>query len=95
MGGGAGGTGAGGAGGAANCVVAIQNAGYAFPPADPCSACKDNGISLQTKCEGMIDCLASMWPCTGNCHTQCLNTVGGSGVLDACVSALTTASCGN
>jgi hypothetical protein len=35
-----------------------------------------------------------MWPCSGNCRTQCLNSVGGSGVVDMCVSALITAACG-
>ncbi len=81
------------AGRGANCVEDIQLMGYAFPPAQPCSACFDNQTSLETKCEMMIDCLEASYPCTSNCYTQCLNMVGGSGVLTTCVNALTTAAC--
>jgi hypothetical protein len=67
---------------------------YSFPPAPACSACFDNSTPLDAKCRGMIDCLEPLWPCTGNCFTNCLNSVGGSGVVAGCVSALTTAACG-
>jgi hypothetical protein len=77
----------------ANCVDDIRVMGYAFPPAAPCSMCKDNQTSLETKCEAMIDCLAAKYPCTANCATECLNMVGGSGVLSTCVNALTAAAC--
>ena len=93
MTGAAGMTGTGGTPAAANCVDEIRVMGYAFPPAQPCSMCKDNQTSLETKCEGYIDCLASKYPCTSNCATECLNMVGGSGVLSTCVNALITASC--
>ena len=100
---GAGGTGTGGRGtggrtgdaGGTNCITAIQGAGYAFSPAAPCSACMENGNSLTVKCMQMIDCLGAGWPCTGNCKTTCLNSVGGSGPLSGCVDALLTAAgCG-
>jgi hypothetical protein len=70
--------------------------GYAFPPADPCSACFDNQLDLSVKCQAMIDCVGSMWPCSSNCWTQCLNSpsVQGSGVLDGCARRLATAACG-
>jgi hypothetical protein len=71
----------------------IQSAGYAAPPAAPCSACMDNGTSLANKCKQMIDCLGASWPCTGNCETSCLNQIGGNFVLEACVSNLTAAAC--
>ena len=55
--------------------------------------CADNGTSLETKCKTMIDCLDTNYPCSGNCQTNCLNMVGGSGVLSTCVNALTSAAC--
>jgi hypothetical protein len=97
---GAGGTGTGGRGtggrtgdAGTNCITAIQSGGYAAPSTPACSACKDNQLSLTDKCMGMIDCLAPLWPCTA-CFTNCLNNVGGSGAVDACVRALTAAACG-
>ena len=67
--------------------------GYAYPPAMPCSACMDNQTSLEMKCKSMIDCMETNYPCNTGCQTNCLNTVGGSGVLSTCVNALTTAAC--
>jgi len=87
------GGGGGGAAGAANCVDSIRQMGYAFSPAAPCSMCKDNTTDLSTKCASMIDCMEKAYPCTGNCETNCLNMVGGSGVLSTCVNALVTAAC--
>jgi len=45
--------------------------------------CKDNQTSLATKCEAMIDCMATKYPCTGNCATECLNMAGGSAAVYA------------
>jgi hypothetical protein len=82
-----------GAGGAANCIDAIRQMNYAYPGAPACSMCTDNGSSLATKCESMIDCMAKSYPCTGNCETNCLNMANGTGVLQTCVDALIGASC--
>ena len=79
---------------AGNCVAQIQANGYAFPPAAPCSSCRDNNLSLEGKCKAMIDCLESRFPCTSStCNSQCLNNVGGSSVVDTCAKALTNAAC--
>jgi hypothetical protein len=93
-GGGTGGASPDAGGGSGNCITDIKNGGYAFPPADPCSACRDNATLLEMKCTAMIDCLQPKWPCSGNCWTECLNQVGGSGVVANCVDELTTAACG-
>jgi len=77
--------------GSVNCITQIIAAGYTAGTAPPCSACKENGTSLATKCTGMLDCLAP--PKTSVDFTNCLNSVGGSGPLVTCVSALTTAGC--
>lgn len=77
-----------------NCVMDIQANGYAYGTAPACSACTDNGTSLEKKCDAVIDCLAPVWPCTGNCVTDCDNASGASGPVMACVSALMTAACG-
>jgi len=77
-----------------NCIDEIQANGYSAGAAPSCSACNDNGKSLQTQCEAVIDCMAPLWPCTGNCLTQCYNMAGASGPVMSCVSALTTAACG-
>lgn len=77
-----------------NCITEIQTNGYASGTAPACSACKDNGKSLQTECEAVIDCMEPQWPCTGNCLTQCYNMSGASSPVMSCVSALTTAACG-
>jgi hypothetical protein len=55
--------------------------------------CFDNQTSLEMKCKSMIDCMEAAYPCNAGCQTTCLNTVGGSGVLTACVNALTAAAC--
>jgi hypothetical protein len=76
-----------------NCVQQIKSNGYVFGTVPACSQCKDNNVELVDVCKGMIDCLAPKWPCTGNCWNECLNTVGGSGVVSGCVTALTNAAC--
>jgi hypothetical protein len=77
-----------------NCVQEIQSNGYAFGSVAPCSQCKDtNDVSLALDCTGMIDCLASNWPCTGNCWTECHNLVAGGQPVADCVTALTNAAC--
>lgn len=88
-------SGTGGGGGAANCVGEVQAGGYAFSPASPCSACKDNGTSRETQCKAGIDCLASKWPCSSdpNCKLNCLNAAGDS-IIQTCVRNLVNASCG-
>jgi hypothetical protein len=65
--------------------------GYSAAGAPPCSACMENGMSRETLCTKMIDCLDAMYPCTGNCYSQCSNTAGLSGPSAACVTALLTA----
>jgi hypothetical protein len=76
-----------------NCITDLQTNGYTAGTAAPCSACNDNGKSLETQCEAVIDCLAPQWPCSGNCLTQCYNMAGASGPVMSCVTALTTAAC--
>jgi len=77
-----------------NCISDIQSNGYSAGTAPACSACNDNGKSLATQCEAVIDCIEPQWPCTNNCLTQCYNMAGASGPVMTCVSALTTAACG-
>ncbi len=67
--------------------------GYAYPGAAPCSECKDNQISMESKCTMTIDCLETNYPCSGNCFTTCINMVGANTVVATCVSALTSAAC--
>ncbi len=82
-----------------SCIQQIIDAGYSSGSSDPCSSCHDNTVSLSTECQTMITCLLtsgpSSTPCTGSgsCHTSCLNTVGGSGVLDTCVTNLVNDAC--
>jgi hypothetical protein len=77
-----------------NCVQQIKSNGYASGTVPACSQCKDSsGNSLEPDCKGMIDCLAPKWPCTGNCWTECHNTVAGGQVVADCVTALTNAAC--
>jgi len=78
-----------------NCIGQIQSNGYVFGAAPACSECNDHGATQADKCTGMIDCLATIWPCTvgTTCWYNCLNSVGGSGVVADCVSALTNAAC--
>jgi hypothetical protein len=86
--------GRGGAGGSGNCIVAIQGAGYASPPAQPCSACNENGASRQTQCQQVIDCLAPLYPClSSNCILQCQNQAGASNFVASCVQQLISAGC--
>jgi hypothetical protein len=94
-GGGAGGAGAGGRAGAGggNCVTKIQQNGYAFGSAAPCSVCKDNSTSLKDKCEDVIDCLEKKWPCSGSCQTECTNAAGASMPAITCVEMLKAAAC--
>ena len=77
-----------------NCLSQVVSNGYACGSTPACGACKDNQTSLADKCQRMLDCYASKYPCTGNCPTDCLNSVGGSGPVKACVEALQTAACG-
>jgi hypothetical protein len=53
----------------------------------------DNQVSVEAKCVMLIDCLETNYPCTGNCHAQCRNTVGANAVVDVCATALITAAC--
>ena len=76
------------------CITDIQLNGYAFGNAPPCSACKENAMSLNTKCRAMIDCLEPLGMYTAGQRLDCFNRVGGSGPLDTCISALINASCG-
>ena len=81
----------GGAGGgtASNCVDDHHLAGYASPPAMPCSACMENGMSRETPCKAMLDCLEASFPCTGNCYSQCRNyCVVTAALTETCVMAL-------
>lgn len=80
--------------GGTGCIATLIGNDYAAAPAAPCSACKDNQLSLTDKCTGMVDCLAPLYPCSGDaCFTFCLNRVGGSAPVEACVRALVTAAC--
>jgi hypothetical protein len=77
--------------GGGSCVSKIISNGYACGTATACSACKDNGTSLETKCKAALDCFESKYPCTGNCPTECFNSAGASGPVQACVTGLTAA----
>ena len=79
--------------GSDSCVSAVQAGPYAFPPADPCSACMDHATSREMQCKAGIDCLASKWPCDSNCKLGCLNMAGDT-VIQTCVRDLVNASCG-
>lgn len=86
--------GAGGTSSAKNCIDAIKLNNYSATGAPPCSMCKNNQTDESARCEAMIDCEDTGYPCSGNCPTDCLNTAMGDGVVKDCVSALVTASCG-
>ena len=73
--------------------MSLQGSNYAIG-ALSCATCSENMMSRAVPCMSMIDCLAPIWPCTGNCITNCLNVAIGSSVVSACVQALTTAACG-
>jgi hypothetical protein len=77
--------------GTGNCINHIINSGYVYGSVPPCSACKDNSTPLQTKCEGMLDCLAP--PSTKADLTYCQNKVSASQRVYECVTALTDAAC--
>jgi hypothetical protein len=64
--------------------------GYSYTGAQPCSMCKENSTDLSMKCMSMIDCLATNYPCTGNCYNSCLNA-NGDAVVGGCANALLTA----
>lgn len=85
-------SGTGGGAGGGNCLTTVQAAGYSSGSA-MCSSCRDNSTPLADKCMAMVDCMASQWPCSGNCETNCLNMVAGSGIVANCVDALVTAAC--
>jgi hypothetical protein len=78
---------------AGRCVAQMVSAGYTSGSL-ACSTCSENGDSLEAKCKSMIDCVATNWPCTGNCHSNCLNTAQGDGVVDTCVTDLVRTACG-
>ena len=78
-----------------NCLEAIKVNGYAFPPANPCSACKENSVSRETICVAMIDCLAAKYPCTGNCWSDCRNKAGANSISELCATDLKNAACGS
>jgi hypothetical protein len=93
----AGTTGTAGAGGTSspkNCVDAIKLNGYSFTGAEPCSACKENGADESVKCEMLIDCEDSAYPCTGNCQINCQNMAGADSAVLGCASSLARVSCG-
>ena len=72
-----------------NCATRIIANGYQAGTAPPCSACRDNnGVVLATKCEDMIDCLATR---TTPYLYDCLNAVSGSSFVYDCAFALTKA----
>jgi hypothetical protein len=81
----------------ANCLETVKTNGYAFPPANPCSACQENSESKETACIAMIDCLATNHPCTdaNNCWTNCRNKAMASSVSERCASDLKKAACGS
>ena len=76
-----------------NCISKIINNGYACGTV-MCSACKSDNTSLEAKCKAVLDCIESKYPCSGNCSTECFNSAGATGPVQACVSALQTAACG-
>ena len=79
---------------AASCVAQIVANGYAYTGVAACSACSENGNSVEQKCKDMIDCVSTNYPCSGNCHSTCLNSAQGDGVVDTCVTNLVTTACG-
>jgi hypothetical protein len=79
---------------AGTCIAQIVSSGYSAG-GHACSTCSENGTSLETKCNAMIDCLGSAWPCTDNCRTNCGNTAQADGVAQACVAEIVTAACGS
>jgi hypothetical protein len=66
---------------------------YSYPGANPCSMCKENTVDWSTACMTMIDCMAAMYPCTGNCETNCLNASHGDSTVATCADALKAAAC--
>jgi hypothetical protein len=77
-----------GSGGASGgtCITDIRANGYSNGT-KACSSCMDHGVSTETKCKTLIDCLSPTYPtCTmnSNCFNDCLNKAG-DGVLGACV----------
>ncbi len=79
-----------------NCVAQIASTGYKAGSAPPCSECRDNGLSLATKCQVMIDCLASKpAPRSSTVFQDCLNVASGSAPVSACATALVRAGCPN
>jgi hypothetical protein len=80
----------------ANCIQRIIDQGYTSGTVPACSACHDNAVSLSNECQSMISCLETSGPCYGaseDCHIACKNSVGGSSVLDDCVTALVADAC--
>jgi hypothetical protein len=79
-----------------NCVEQIVSSGYKAGTAAPCSECYDNKTPMVKQCTGMLDCLApKSAPRSSSTILQCLNQVGGSGVVSDCVTVLLKAGCPN
>jgi len=79
-----------------SCFAQIISNGYKAGSAPACSECRDNTLSLATKCTQMIDCLAPKpAPRTSDVFMLCRNQVGGSTPVGDCVTALAKAGCPN
>ena len=85
---------------AGTCLQQIISNGFAFPPADACSLCRDNTQSpptdIHTQCEAMITCLnaAACQSSSNNCWSICQNTLtGNQPAAAACAAVLVTAAC--
>jgi hypothetical protein len=79
--------------GGGNCIAVIRASGYSTV-AQTCGRCLENGLSLESKCRAMLDCMQPLWPCSA-CFTDCLNAVQGNDVVRTCVRAMTTSACGS
>ena len=81
------------------CIEIFKGNGYALPSTtdagvQACADCKENGISQETQCKAMVDCLRGYWVCKPNtsCWNECLNRAGDA-VLGECVTSLLTRAC--
>jgi hypothetical protein len=79
--------------GGANCIVGIRASGYSTAT-QTCAGCLENGMSLDSKCRAMLDCMEPLWPCS-DCFTSCLNDARGDDVVRNCVRAMTSSACGS
>jgi hypothetical protein len=69
---------------ASSCISAIMANGYQAGSAPACSACQENKVSLESKCEAMIQCLATEGPDL----TDCLNKANADETVSGCVTAI-------